>query len=162
MGGLAWPRSRKGVAELAAANEAVYAFSPRLIEELRGEHRALLKRCAELEKMVIGSQFANIPHALAGFKAKFNLHALRESLHCYGYVERSSAGRPAELASVTKLRREIHVINGKVQAFFEKYRVAGVNRANAPEFLTGLRATGKILLQRIEREEAELYTLYRA
>lgn len=160
MGEFAWARSRKDAAPVAAANEPFYAFSRRLIEELRGEHRVLLKRWAELEKMVVAGQFETLQQALGGFKAKFNLHALRESLHCYSYVERGSAGRPAELASVMKLRVEMHAITAKVQKFVEKYRACGVMRSNAQEFLTGLRAMGKILAQRVEREEAELYTRY--
>ena len=41
------------------------------------------------------------------FKAKFNVHILRESLHCYGYVRRAVARRPLELAVVAKLQQRV-------------------------------------------------------
>lgn len=153
MGALALARTGKA--------EDVYAFSPKLIGELREEHRTLLKRYSDVEKMVLGGRFDSIPHALAGFKAKFNVHILRESLHCYSYVRRTSARRPLELATVSKLQQRVDAIGRQVLDFVEKHRSAGVSRANAQEFLTGLRAVGQVLNEHIQREEAELFARYK-
>jgi hypothetical protein len=138
-----------------------YAYAPQLIDELRQEHRALSKRCSDIEKMAAEARMQGIPHGLSAFKSKFNVHALRENLHCYGYLERQLAKRPVELAPVLKLRDEMDAIGHQLLEFVEKYRSAGVTRANAQDFLHGLRGIGKLLLDRIQRVEAELYPLYK-
>jgi regulator of sigma D len=138
-----------------------YAYSPQLIDELRQEHRALTKRYHDIEKMVLESRLQGIPHGLSAFKSKFNVHALRENLHCYVYLERQLARRPAELAAMTQLRDAMDAIGHQVLDFVEKYRSAGVSRTNAQEFLKGLRDIGKLLQERIQRVESGLYPLYK-
>jgi len=162
MGALAWSQNLMGRKDdVAAANEPAYAWSPQLVEELRGEHRALIKRYTEIEKLALSARTQAIPHGLSAFKSKFNVHTLRESLHCYAYLENSLAKRPAELATVTKLRDQMDAIGHRLLDFVEKYRSSGVNRTNAQEFLNGLRAIGKLLQERIQRVEAELYPRYK-
>lgn len=131
-----------------------------LIEALRSEHRGLLKRHGEVEKLVLAGRFEAIPHELAAFKAKFNVHALREGLHCYDPIERGLARRSAELAAVTKLHQEMDAIGRQVLDFVEKYRSSKVTRGNAQEFLNGLRAVGQLLAGRFKRVEAELFGRY--
>lgn len=143
-----------------AAATASFTYAPDLIAGLQAEHRGLLRRLAEIEKLVIGKNYDAIPHSLAAFKSKFNVHVLRENLHCYGYLEQGLADHPAELASVRTFRGEIDAIARSVLDFIEKHRSAGVREANAQEFLTGLRAVGAALVERIQREEKDLYSLY--
>lgn len=138
-----------------------FGYDAGLIGGLQAEHRGLLRRVAELEKLVGAKRFDAIPHSLAAFKSKFNVHMLRENLHCYGYLEQGLAGRPAELASARRFRGEIDAIARGALDFVEKYRTSGVRAANAQEFVTGLRALGVTLLERFQREESELFTLYR-
>ena len=164
MGALAWSQNlmgRKNDVAVPSASQPSYAWSPQLIEELRGEHRALIKRYSEIEKMALTARTQAIPHGLSAFKSKFNVHTLRENLHCYAYLERSYARRPELLATIARLRDEMDVIGHQVLDFVEKYRSSGVTRSNAQEFLNGLRGIGKLLNDRIQRVESELYPLYK-
>jgi hypothetical protein len=162
MGALAWSQNLMGRKDdVAAANESADAWSPQLVEELRGEHRALINRYTEIEKLALSARTQAIPYGLSAFKSKFNVHALRENLHCYGYLENTLAKRPVELAAVTKLRDEMDALGERLLDFVEKYRSSGVSRTNAQEFLNGLRAIGKLLQERIQRVEAELYPRYK-
>jgi hypothetical protein len=45
--------------------------------------------------------------------------------------------------------------------FVKKYRSEGVSGQTVADFLVELRQVGALLLKRIEREEKELYALYR-
>lgn len=164
MGALAWSQNlmgRKGDAAAAPASQPSSAWSPQLVEELRGEHRALIKRYGEIEKMALTARTQAIPHGLSAFKSKFNVHTLRENLHCYAYLENAYARRPVELAVVTRLRDEMDRMGHQLLDFVEKYRSSGVSRGNAQEFLNGLRAIGKLLQARITRVEGELYPRYK-
>lgn len=138
-----------------------HAYSPQLIDELRQEHRALAKRYNDIEKMVLEARTQAIPHGLSAFKSKFNVHMLRENLHCYVYLERQLTRRPVELAAMNQLRGAMDAIGQQVLDFVEKYRSSGVSRANAQEFLNGLRGIGKLLQERIQRVETGLYPLYK-
>lgn len=162
MAELTWAQSLFGDRDEEPAVEPTsFAYAPELIGGLQAEHRGLLRRFAELEKLVGAKRFDAIPHNLAAFKSKFNVHMLRENLHCYGYLEQGLAGRPADLATARKFRGEIDAISRGVLDFIERYRSAGVRAANAQEFVTGLRAVGNTLLERFQREEKELFTLYK-
>lgn len=161
MAELTWAQSFFGDRDEEPTVESTsFAYAPELIAGLQAEHRGLLRRFVELEKLVGTRHFDAIPHNLAAFKSKFNVHMLRENLHCYGYLEQGLAGRPADLATARRFRGEIDAIARGVLDFVERYRSAGVRPANAQDFVTGLRAVGNTLLQRFQREEKELFVLY--
>ena len=58
-------------------------------------------------------------------------------------------------------RSEMNAIARAVANFIKTYRRLGVDQATLADFLVELRQVGLLLLKRIEREEKELYTLYR-
>lgn len=138
-----------------------YHHSPKLIASLEGEHGELLKLHQEIERLAVEGHYAALPAALAAFRSKFDLHVLSENLNFYGYVEAKSAGRPEDQDLVRRFRSEMNAIARAVVNFIKKYRSAGVHAATAPDFLVELRQIGLLLIKRIEREEKELYALYR-
>ena len=89
------------------------------------------------------------------------LHVLDENRNLYGYLEDRAAGRPDDAELVRGFRSEMNAIARAVANFIRKYRSLGVQETTAQEFLVELRQVGLLLLKRIEREERELYPLYR-
>ena len=106
-------------------------------------------------------RYTALPAALAGFKSRFDLHILNENLHFYCFVEERSTSRPEDQDMIRGFRSEMNAIARAVVNFVKKYRSEGVSAESAPEFLVELRQIGALLLNRIEREEKDLYTLYR-
>ncbi|MGH8482437.1 MAG: hemerythrin domain-containing protein [Nevskiaceae bacterium] len=138
-----------------------YNHSPGLLGRLQKDHGELLKLHGELERLAAGAHYAALPAALAAFRSKFDLHVLSENLNLYGYLEEKIAGRPEDQDLVRGFRSEMNAIARAVTNFIKKYRSLGVDAATAPDFLVELRQVGLLLIKRIEREEKDLYALYR-
>ena len=136
-------------------------YSPDLVRGLKGDHAELLKLYAELERMAIEGRYAAIPATLGHFKSKLDMHLLNENLHFYCYVE-ERAGGEQDRELIRGFRAEMNTIARAVLHFVKTYRQAGVHPANGQTFTAELRQVGAQLLQRIEREEQDLYALYRA
>jgi hypothetical protein len=135
--------------------------SASLIGRLEDDHSELIGLHAEIERLATESRFAALPALLAAFRSKFDMHVLNENLHFYGYVEHKSAGRPEDQDLVRGFRSEMNAIARAVVNFIKKYRSLGVHADTVQEFLVELRQIGVLLIKRIEREEKELYGLYR-
>lgn len=135
-------------------------FSPDLIVGLKDDHAELLRQYAALERMAIDGRYAEIPAAITEFKEKFDAHVLHENLHFYCYIQdRAKSLQEREL--IKSFRGEMNAIGRAVVAFVKRYLASGVTSLNGQDFLTELRQVGLLLLRRIEREEQDLYTLYR-
>jgi hypothetical protein len=137
-----------------------FRFSPHLIASLEADHVELLRQYAAIEKMALSGRLATIPPALSAFKARFDVHVLNENLHFYCYVEQKARGQPDSLALIQGFRNDMNALARGVVNFVKKYRTVGVRPINSAEFLEELRAVGQLLVQRVEHEEHELYTLY--
>jgi hypothetical protein len=165
MGAMSWAQDLLGLGEReaggpAALDQARFGYSPELIGNLVGDHADLLRRHAEIEQLALRSQYGALPMALSGFKNKFDVHVLNENLQFYCHVEERLARRPRDLAMIKEFRTEMNAIARGVVNFVKKYRAEGVGAGNRDAFLADLRAVGGLLLQRVQREEKELYPLY--
>lgn len=168
MGAMSWAQDLLGFggaeevssAGPASLDKARFGYSKELIGNLKGDHAYLLRRYREIEQLAQKGELAAIPMALAGFKNKFDLHILNENLQFYCHLEHSLARRPGDLARIKEFRTEMNAIARAVVNVVKKYRLEGVRPETVPAFLAELRAVGAALMQRIEREEKDLYPLY--
>jgi hypothetical protein len=144
----------------AAQDHSRLNFSDGLIASLKDDHAELLKMYTDVEQMALSGRYANIPAALAVFKTRFDLHILNENLHFYCYIEEKLAGSAENQALIKSFRGEMNAIARGVVNFIKKYRMSGVRPSNGAAFLAELREVGALLVQRITREEHDLYTLY--
>lgn len=144
----------------SAQEHSRFNYSAHLIPGLKVDHAELLKLYAELERMAIEGRYASIPASLGTFKSKLDVHLLNENLHFYCYVEERALAEP-DRELIRGFRAEMNGIARNVLNFVKVYRQAGVHPANGQTFLGELRQIGGLLVKRIEREEKELYALYR-
>lgn len=142
-------------------DHARYNHSAKLVPGLESDHGELLKLHHEIERLAEKGSYAALPAALAAYRSKFDLHVLSENLNLYGYLEEKAAGRPEDQELVRGFRSEMNAIARAVVNFIKKYRSMGVDAATVHDFLVELRQVGLLLIKRIEREEKELYPLYR-
>ena len=163
MTALAWVRSLFGFDEPSlkqVQDEHRISYSPGLIGQLKDDHAGLLKLYGQAEALATGGRFAEIVPALRMFKHKFELHILAENVKFYCYIEENLARKPVALRTIREFRREMNSIARGVVNFVRKYQESGVSAANGAAFLTELREVGALLVQRVQREEQDLYTLY--
>lgn len=152
--------SAAGLAE--ARGESEIRYSPQLISRLHGDHASLIELYQAVVARLAARRFEELPAALGQFKSKFDVHVLNENLRFYCYLEQKLHDRPSDLALIKEFRREMNGIARGVVNFIRKYQAAGVSAENQQTFATELQHVGALLVQRIQREESDLYPLYEA
>jgi hypothetical protein len=157
----AWHWLGFGAPPAPARDHRSFNHSPRLIESLESDHGELLRLHGEIARLAAEGRFSALPAALAAFRSRFDLHVLNENLSLYGYVEEKASGRPDDQDLVRGFRSEMNAIARAVAGFIKKYRSLGVHGTTVEDFMVELRQIGVVLVKRIEREEKELYALYR-
>jgi hypothetical protein len=157
----AWHWLGFGGTPRASRDHSRFNYSPSLVSSLKGDHSELITLHGEVTRLAADARYTAIPAALAAFKSKFDMHTLNENLHFYRFVEEKAAARPDDLDMIRGFRSEMNSIARAVVNFVKKYRSEGVSAQTAPDFLVEARQVGALLLKRIEREEKELYLLYR-
>jgi hypothetical protein len=163
MTALAWVRSFLGFDGPSLKDiedDSRIRYSPELIPQLKDDHAGLLRLHGQIEALAMGGRFAEIAPALRTFKSKFDLHTLTENVKFYCYLEENLGRKPGALRTIREFRREMNTIARGVVNFVRKYQESGVTAANGAGFLTELRAIGALLVQRVQREEHDLYPLY--
>lgn len=135
-------------------------WSPDLIPHLKDDHAGLLKLYGGIEGMAKGGKYAGIGPALKLFKSKFDLHVLTENVKFYCYLEEKFGRRPGALKTIKDFRGEMNAIARGVVNFVRKWSESGVKADTGAAFLAELGQVGALLVQRVQREENELYTLY--
>jgi len=137
-------------------------YSPTLVPELKDDHQELLAIYGEVGALLQDGRYAAIADVLRRFKTKLDVHLLNENLRFYCYLEERLAATPAELEVMQDFRREMNGIARVVVTFLRKYQMSGVNLHNRETFVGEYQQIGAALVERINREEKGLYSLYTA
>ncbi len=131
-----------------------------LIDKLKRDHQALLGSFGAVQSTFRSGDIEAAARELGRFRVAINSHLMMEGVRLYAYLERELAADRANQALVHDFRAEMDGIGQAVVGFLGKYADLGRNPALADTFDRDLEAVGKVLSQRIQREEALLYPLY--
>jgi len=135
-------------------------YDSRLVEALKHDHQELIHLFEQIGRLIDAKRFDLIPSQLVAFKTRLEAHLLTENVRFYNYVEHSLQEDPEDLALIRDFRREMNSIARAVVEFVKKYQRLGVDQTMQVAFVMDYRAVGGLLVQRIEREEGNLYPLY--
>jgi len=135
-------------------------FDSRLVESLKHDHGELVQLFEQIGRLIDGQRFDLIPSQLVAFKTRLEAHLLTENVRFYNYVEHSLRDDHENLVLIRDFRREMNSIARAVVEFVKKYQRLGVDQSMQVAFVVDYRAVGGLLVQRIEREEGNLYPLY--
>ncbi|UXI68509.1 hemerythrin domain-containing protein [Tahibacter amnicola] len=131
-----------------------------LVSSLKHDHHELVELFEQIGRGFEHGRFGEIPSKLVAFKTRLEAHLLTENVRFYNYVEFTLRDDSENLALIRDFRREMNTIARGVIDFVKKYQ-AGINSELARQsFLADYRAVGGLLVQRIQREEGNLYPLY--
>lgn len=156
--------SRRSGAPAVMAPSTVLAsalqHNPKLVTELKADHQSLLKTLDRIEQALADGDLARSASLLEAFGAMATAHLLKEDFRFYVYLEQALAYDPATHAQVFKFRLEMEGIGKDVLAFLAKYRNLAITPDLSDSFAAELADMGKVLRERIEREERTLYPMY--
>ncbi len=135
-------------------------FAPDLINSLQDDHQTLLRLYGEIDKAFKEKRYAEVSSMLENFKSGLNAHLLTENVRLYIYLDRSLAHDPASSDLIRSFRKEMDDIARVALGFLKKYETIGVDEDLASHFATDFATIGKVLVERIQKEENTLYPLY--
>lgn len=157
------PRSME-TAQLGASSEFApgteLRYHPDLIARFHGHHASLQKLFGAIKTHATNDEFAEAQKSLQAFRRALTSHLLEENIKLYTYLAKCLAADPGTKGLMASMKTEMGQIGNDVMHFVNEYTNAGLTPFNKHQFLKELDAIGVTLLDRIEREESSLYTLY--
>lgn len=137
------------------------SYDPVLMDTLLHDHTQLTVCYAHIGKLLQENKFGEIRGELINFKTRLQAHILSENVRFYTYLEQSLEGDRGNLETLHDFRREMNVIARGVMDFVRKYQTsAALSNQSRLDFTNDYSAVGKLLAQRLQREESSLYPLY--
>jgi hemerythrin-like domain-containing protein len=135
-------------------------YSADLIESLQNDHQTLLNLYGEINTAFAEKRYADVSAMLTTFRGGLNAHLLTENVRLYIYLDRSLAGDATSHELIHGFRKEMDDIAKIALGFLRKYEAIGVDEDLAGHFATDFATIGKVLVERIQKEESTLYPLY--
>jgi hypothetical protein len=138
------------------------AYDPRLVARLTGEHRMLRDGLGRVRELAIAHRLDQLGCEIRRYHRALARHLLAENVLLYTYLAHCLKGAPAPAGIVRGMHDEMACIGRAAAAFFERHARTGVDADRIDAFLLEFERVAATLIERIEREEASLYPLYRS
>jgi hypothetical protein len=160
-------KKKSSTSEVAAPTEEVHTapgtqirYSPDLIASLQNDHQTLLSLYGEINEAFAEKRYTDVSSMLTSFRSGLNAHLLTENVRLYIYLDRSLAGDATSSELIHGFRKEMDDIAKVALGFLRKYEAIGVDEGLASRFEADFATIGKVLVERIQKEESTLYPLY--
>lgn len=136
------------------------AFSPDLVQGMLDDHRQLLAVFGEMSRAVKAQDAENFRDMLIQFKSMLTAHLLKEAIKLYIYLRQKLKNDPASYQLITGYKTEMDGISKVAMQFVDDFSTLRSAPINFVELNARLAELGRVLGDRIRREENELYPLY--
>lgn len=146
--------------DLADDSSSGVRHDPYLITRLKNDHRSLLKQYAVIKTAAIEGRWSDVHGDLLKFRAELTDHLLTESVKLYVYLRLKLAADQVQLRLMRNFSSEMVGIGKVVVDFIETNEDVASNPEKQTQFMTGWSEIGKVLGDRVGREEKTLYPMY--
>ena len=136
------------------------SYNADLIPQLKAEHQQLLELFGMINMAFSRDDLQLTAKLLEDFRRGIQSHLLTENIRFYIYLEHSLTQDLESMSLMHGFRQEMDTIGKAVLSFLSKYKDIGTRPDFAIPFRKDLEDVGKILVDRITREEETLYPLY--
>ena len=135
---------------------------PALIAELRAEHAMLLEAYGQVGEAMRHERWKSVAEGLVRLRSMLTDHLLKEGAKLYCYLQRNLDYDEDTYSLFRNFKTEMGGIGKAAFAFVARY--ANLINLQTPTqqaaFKAEYEAIGAVLVDRIKREEAQLYPLY--
>jgi hypothetical protein len=145
---------------IPAAAPRRIGYDAKLIQSLLQDHAELGRIFGNIGDAQQAGNFGDIRPLLIQFKTRLEAHVLTENVRFYNYLEQSLANDANNAGTMHSFRREMNGIARSVVEFVKKYQSSNFMPEERRQFATDYDAVGKVLEQRLDSEENNLYPLY--
>jgi hypothetical protein len=120
----------------------------------------LLKLFGQIKQSAEVRNYPRTLETISAFKNVLQQHLLEENIRFYTYLRVCLKNDAENARLMHAMKSEMEGIGRVVTQFIWHYLQFGIDDTNIKKFLTDLQGIGAALEDRIQREEASLYTLY--
>lgn len=145
---------------IPAATPRKIGYDAKLINSLLQDHAELGRIFGNIGDAQKSGSFDDIRPLLIQFKTRLEAHVLTENVRFYNYLDQTLSGDASNAGIMHSFRREMNGIARSVVDFVKKYQSSSFTPEERRQFATDYDAVGKILEQRLDSEENNLYPLY--
>ena len=156
------PQAPHGAAPEKVAPGTAIHFHPELVGKLQQDHQALLRLYTQTQTAARRGDVVQAAAHLEEFRILLQSHLLTENVRLYVYLEHALAKDASSHQLIRSFRHEMDDIGKVVVKFLTDYRDLARHPEFAQQFSEALDGIGKVLAERIRREEETLYPLYSA
>ncbi|WP_211453276.1 hemerythrin domain-containing protein [Collimonas antrihumi] len=137
-------------------------YDEKLIPQLKGDHAALLLMYSSVANKMSAGTWDGVPASLREMRMAMYGHLLTEGVKLYSYMRRSLAEEQNLLEVYRSYKKEMDGIGRVAFDFFDKYQGKDwlASADSRSSFKAEFDNLGKVLVDRITREENILYPLY--
>ncbi|MDP2762804.1 MAG: hemerythrin domain-containing protein [Sideroxyarcus sp.] len=135
-------------------------YSPTLVEELKSDHKDLIKLYTQIKADFDRGDYKAVPFRLDEFRVKLQGHLLTENVRFYVYIDRVHGQDEMNSELIRGFRHEMDGIGRAALAFLKKYETIGLDKDLVSAFTADFAHIGNVLTKRIKQEETVLYPLY--
>lgn len=135
-------------------------YAPDLIDSLKNDHQELLGLYGKIQAAFDNKDYPSVAEKLETFRNGLQSHLLIENVRLYIYLDRCLANDASNSELIRGFRREMDDIAKVAMKFLNKYSDIGVDEDLASHFAQDFATIGRVLGERIKKEETVLYPLY--
>ncbi len=143
-----------------AAPTGGIAYDGGLVGRLKQDHQELVRIYTAIKTAAAQNRYGDLHDLLADFKLTFQTHIAMENVRFYVYVQQRMAQDTETSNFIAEVRREMNDIARAVMKFVDAYMSAPPTPATVTSFTSELDQIGAVLVQRVDKEENRLYSLY--
>lgn len=132
-----------------------------LVQRLKEDHRFMLETWVGIGNDVDAGRHEAAVKGLAAFKDRLVPHVMMENTYLYKGLEKDCSGEETSLMLIRDMHAEMDAIGKAVVAFTRKYMLLADDSTLMVTFKKDYQEIQTILLDRIKREERDLYVLYK-
>lgn len=134
-------------------------YDPGLVAALTHQHRAMVLLLLKAKSAAQRALYSDVQEHLAQFKQDLAGHLLREQMELHAYIQTHLKG-PDRDAILRDVRASTVHVERSVDGFLKHYSNYPVGDRNVARFELEIDGVSEEFCERIEKEEASIYTLY--
>ncbi|MDN5925012.1 MAG: hemerythrin domain-containing protein [Xanthomonadales bacterium] len=135
-------------------------YDPGLIDSLLRDHATLGADFQHIGELSTAGNYEDLRGLLINFKSRLEAHVLTENVRFYTYLQQSLGDDAANAEMMHDFRKEMNTIARAVVNFVKQYQSCAFTMADRKQFQIDYAGVGKVLEQRLDSEENQLYPLY--
>ncbi len=146
---------------MSGTSHPTIGYDAALIERFLKDHRRLFSLHRRARRAALARDTETIQQRLQEFRSLLVEHLLTETVKLYVYLRQCFKTDPERYRAISGYKKEMDSIGKAVLDFVDGYTNTPAQNINFDQLIRTLDELGQVLVERLQREETDLYLMYR-